>query len=117
MKLVILLAFVALAFAQKISIPGGVSERRHIVETDDEVYLLTSALRDTVEKQNGVKYQKFKPESYKYQVVNGFMYWVKVKVGRGEYIWVKFHVPIAATHPSLSAVALHKNVEDEIEPF
>ncbi|XP_039252791.2 cystatin-A-like [Styela clava] len=99
-------------------VPGGLSKRRR-VKPGDEIMTIAKDLKEETEKMTGKTYPKFVPKSYKTQVVSGYMYYVKVRVGRGKdkFIHIKIHHQPWIRGPQLADVKEDQTNESPIESF
>jgi cystatin-A/B len=91
---------------------GGFGLTRRV---NDFVAAIAHSVRAQIEHQAGTAFAVFKPHSYKFQVVAGFNYHIKIAVGSDEYIHVRVYKPLSHTEPnSLTSLERGKGLHDSL---
>ena len=92
---------------------GGFGNTR---QADDEIRSHLNEIKQNIEAHLNSKFETFEPINYTTQVVAGTNFKVKVDVGEGKYIHVKYHRPLPCNGSELSlmeASAGH-SLEDQL---
>ena len=90
---------------------GGLSEAKN---PNEEIFELVNSIKAEFE-ENNYKTEKFHPISYKYQIVSGTNFFVKIQTD-SEYIHAKVYVSLSNEIDS-KMFKLQKNLGDEIKYF
>ncbi|XP_068160441.1 cystatin-B-like [Antennarius striatus] len=95
---------------------GGLSDLK---VADSKTLVLCNAVKLQAQQMSGMNFEMFSPINYKDQVVSGTNYFIKVKVGEGEYVHLSIFEPLlcAGGAIQLSSIQTSKTFEEEIEYF
>ncbi|XP_062235678.1 cystatin-B-like [Platichthys flesus] len=98
------------------SVGGGLSE---VLEADGKIQLICDMVRTEVEARLRKKYDMFKAETYKTQVVAGTKYFIKVHVGGDDHLHlaVSQKLPCDGGNCLLTNIREGKSHHDRIEHF
>ncbi|XP_053268645.1 cystatin-B [Pleuronectes platessa] len=98
------------------SVGGGLSE---VLEADGKIQLICDMVRTEVEARLRKKYDMFKAEIYKMQVVAGTKYLIKVHVGGDDHLHlsVTHKLPCDGGNCLLTDIHQDKSHHDPIEFF
>lgn len=98
-------------------IMGGLSEE---MPANDDIQGLVSMVQGTFEQLAAIETTDFSAMSYRTQVVNGMIFYVKVHHGNGNYAHLRIYKPLGEVtimEPTLQAFQLDKQLTDPIEFF
>jgi len=95
---------------------GGITQSRPM---DSEVREICESIKNEIETSIGKNLTTFEPIEYATQVVAGTNFFVKIKVGDGDYIHARIFrsLPHAGTTISLHSIQSGKTLQDPIAHF
>ncbi|EGG22715.1 cystatin A3 [Cavenderia fasciculata] len=93
---------------------GGVGK---VQPANKDIMTMVLKVKTHVETKLGQQYHCFRAISFRQQLVNGINYFVKVKVGEGEYVHLRIYQDFKKTITRLDAVQAHKSEDSTIEFF
>ncbi|XP_062235730.1 cystatin-B-like [Platichthys flesus] len=98
------------------SVGGGLSE---VLEADGKIQLVCDMVRTEVEARLRKKYDMFKAETYKTQVVAGTKYLIKVHVGGEDHLHLSVTLKLPCDDGKCVLTNIHqdKKHHDPIENF
>ncbi|XP_020023588.2 cystatin-A [Castor canadensis] len=97
-------------------VPGGLSEAR---PATPEIQEIADKIKLQLEEKTNETYQEFKAVEYKTQVVAGTNFYIKIRVGDGEYIHVRVFRALPGQNKELELTGYEtgKREDDELTGF
>ena len=84
-------------------------------DPDEDTLRVVAAVKPLVQEKTNKKYSLFEPVKTKTQVVAGTNYFVKVKVGDNDYLFLKIYEPLPHTQQPPEVHEVHENKTDADE--
>ena len=98
--------------------PGGISPEKKI-EDDQYVYNLALKTKTEIEIKLDKRFNIYEPLKYRYQVVAGMIYYIKIQVSKDYTVHVKLvdHLPHKKKDWELIHLEYPHTLNDTIHPF